>query len=300
MRLFKANYRDREGKQQKSARWYLDFTDANGIRRRLPGLPDRKATEALGRNLERLVVCRMNGEQPDRQLSEWLECCPERLRDKLAAIGLLSRERAAGGKPLSEHLADYRACLLARGNTAKHANMMIRHCERVFDGAGCVAWSDLSPSKIIKALDSLRSEQGKGGAGKVKLSAMTRNHYLRGVKSFGGWMVADGRASENPLAHLKAINTQTDRRHLRRALEVDEVRRLLDATNREPTRFGMTGPERALLYRLAIETGLRANELRSLTVASFDLDGLTVAVEAAYSKHRRQDSVQYVQTRPRL
>ena len=53
----------------------------------------------------------------------------------------------------------------------------------------------------------------------------------------------------------------------------------------------MTGPERVLLYRLAVETGLRASELRSLTQASFDLnsDQATVAVEAAYSKHRRQD-----------
>ena len=46
---------------------------------------------------------------------------------------------------------------------------------------------------------------------------------------------------------------------------------------------------RALLYRLAIETGLRASELRSLTVSSFDFDNCTVIVEAGYSKHRRQD-----------
>jgi hypothetical protein len=56
-------------------------------------------------------------------------------------------------------------------------------------------------------------------------------------------------------------------------------------------RFGMTGRERALLYRLAIETGLRAAELASLTRASFALAGaqITVTVEAGYSKHRRQD-----------
>jgi hypothetical protein len=47
-----------------------------------------------------------------------------------------------------------------------------------------------------------------------------------------------------------------------------------------------------MLYRLAVETGLRAAELASLTPASFhlaDLDAATVKVTAAYSKHRRDD-----------
>ncbi len=53
----------------------------------------------------------------------------------------------------------------------------------------------------------------------------------------------------------------------------------------------MTGASRALLYRLAVETGLRAGELASLKRSSFglDADSPTVTVEAAYSKHRRED-----------
>ena len=55
----------------------------------------------------------------------------------------------------------------------------------------------------------------------------------------------------------------------------------------------MTGPARALLYRLALETGLRAAELRSLTMASFDLDAdpPTVTVAAGYRKRRRDDTL---------
>jgi len=37
--------------------------------------------------------------------------------------------------------------------------------------------------------------------------------------------------------------------------------------------------------------GLRANELRTLKVSSFDLDNETVMVDAAYSKHRRRDTL---------
>jgi integrase len=46
-----------------------------------------------------------------------------------------------------------------------------------------------------------------------------------------------------------------------------------------------------MCYRLALSTGFRVKELRSLTPESFNLDGDTpiVIVAAAYSKHRRED-----------
>jgi len=42
------------------------------------------------------------------------------------------------------------------------------------------------------------------------------------------------------------------------------------------------------LYRLAVETGLRRDELKSLRGPSFDFENLTVTVEAGYSKNRKQ------------
>ena len=72
---------------------------------------------------------------------------------------------------------------------------------------------------------------------------------------------------------------------------MNELLHLLDTTADGPTRLGMTGPERGMLYRVAVETGLRANELRSLRVSSFDWVACTVTVQAAYSKHRRQDMI---------
>jgi integrase len=58
-------------------------------------------------------------------------------------------------------------------------------------------------------------------------------------------------------------------------------------------RFGMAACARALLYRLAVETGLRAGELRSLTRASFTLEGAdqSVTIAAAYAKNRREDTL---------
>lgn len=127
--------------------------------------------------------------------------------------------------------------------------------------------------------------------GSGNLSIASSNHLLTAIKGFCRWMVRDGRTGDSPVAYLQTLNAATDVRHQRRALSRDEVRRLVRAARMGPTRYGMRGPERALVYRLAVETGLRLGELRSLTPASFDLDTVrpTMTVEAAYSKDRRED-----------
>jgi integrase len=154
--------------------------------------------------------------------------------------------------------------------------------DHIFTDCKFVLWSDISASRLERYLDDLRD----GGSG---ISARTFNSNLKAVKQFCNWMIKNGRASESPVVCLECLNTETDKRHPRRALELDEIRRLLKAAVASPKRFSMTGYARALLYRLAIETGLRASELRSLTASSFDFDNCTVTVEAGYSKHRRQD-----------
>ena len=141
-------------------------------------------------------------------------------------------------------------------------------------------------------LDGLRADKtDRHGAVTPGLGPTAFNHYLTAFKSFCKWMVRDGRVAENPVAYLTGLNAKTDLRRQRRALSVEELRKLLDETRRGPDRFGMTGPERAMLYRVAVETGLRRGELASLTRVSFALEGMrpTVTVQAGYSKHRRED-----------
>ena len=87
------------------------------------------------------------------------------------------------------------------------------------------------------------------------------------------------------------MNSRPDRRHDRRAFDLDELRQLLNVVQTAPARFGMNGPERSMLYKLAASTGLRSAELRTLTPLLFDLDADTpaVTVAASYSKHRCED-----------
>ena len=118
-------------------------------------------------------------------------------------------------------------------------------------------------------------------------SARTVQATIGAAKSFTRWLVACGKLPRDPLASVSKPSPETDRRRERRMLLPDEWPHLVDATLTGPERDGMTGAERALLYRLAIATGLRSNELRSLTRTSIVLDATRpyVRVKAADTKN---------------
>ncbi len=282
MRVFRVSYKDKSGNKQQASKWYMDFTDHKGIRHRWPGFEDNRQTDSLGRQIERLVKYKMAGEMPDVKLCRWLENLPKRYLKLLVSIGLLGPHKATAGKLLTEHLDDFHKSLLAKGDTPKQAKQVTTRARKVISGCRFRTWMDISASKVENYLAELRNN-GQG------ISIQTSNFYLQAIKQFCKWMVSDRRATDSPLEHLKGLNVRTDRRHDRRALEPDEIRRLLEATRAAPERFGMSGYQRALLYQLAVETGLRATELRSLKASSFNFDGFTVTIEAGYSKHRRQD-----------
>lgn len=299
MKLSRVGYTGTDGSRRASKRWYARVR-FRGTSYRVRGFTDRGATEELQRKLERLAAQRVAGELPDAALLRWIENLPSDLQDRLQAIGLLDARRLAAAKALFDprsdderqarpdalpnHVDDYRASLAAKGNTAQHVTTVAVRVRRLFDEAGFRFWSDVTGQAVQATLHRWR-ESGT--------AAQTLNHYLVNAKSFGRWMVRERRASESPLDHLQGLNVRAARKRLRRALTIDEARRLLEATAQGGARYGMSGPERALVYRLAIETGLRSSELSSLTRGSFSFGVTppTVTVEARHSKRRRQDTV---------
>jgi len=125
-----------------------------------------------------------------------------------------------------------------------------------------------------------------------KFSKNTANYYLKAFQHFARWMVDDRRAGTSPVAHLKAVEVKKrDVCRRRRALGPNEVRRLLEAAIASETGFRLTGYQRSMIYRLAVESGLRANEIRRLTVADFDFNNCTVTVQDHTAKNRREKTL---------
>ncbi|MDO8302017.1 MAG: tyrosine-type recombinase/integrase, partial [Sedimentisphaerales bacterium] len=264
---------------------YLAFTDFSGIHHRLALLSDKTASESLAEIVKRLVRTKAVG--MDDQTARDMQQLPDRISRRLIAWGVVGGQAAGMGKPLAEHLKDYKQGMLDKGNTADYAELTHNRAKTVLvDKCKFTYIADIKASSVANIIAGLRHEKTK-----IPLSLQSQNFYLKACQQFIHWMVHDRRTSDDPLRHLKGKNVKLDRRHDRRALSADELRRLFEATAAAPFRWGMAGTERVLLYQLAAETGLRANEIRSLKVSSFDLLGHTIALKAGYSKRRREDTI---------
>ena len=115
MRVYRVWYKDKNSERKQVRKWWVELRDHLRAIRRFPPFTNKTQSEALGKQIERLVHYKVAGEQPDPQLSRWLEEIPEKLRDRFVKIGLLDAKRAAVGKPLKEHVEDFESSLLAKG-----------------------------------------------------------------------------------------------------------------------------------------------------------------------------------------
>jgi integrase len=237
-------------------KWTILYFDENGVRRKKAGAPDKAVTERIAADIENKVALRRDG-----------------LIDPAA-----ERRAAHERTPLKTHLGHYRAALRAKGNTEKHIETFVSRASRVLDRAGVSRLSEMTPARVQVALASLRA---------AGLSPATVNHHRNAVRGFSRWCWKDGRTAADCLVGVTPYNAEADRRHDRRTLAPDELALLIRAAHEGPTHRRMTGPARALCYRLAVASGLRFAEIKSLTDASFDLnaDRPTVTVLAAYSKN---------------
>ena len=250
--------RDKNGQKIriKSKRWYIDYKDGSGVRRRVRGFRDKVASAQLAAKLEREA--------------------------EFTRAGLVDKYQQHRERPLSKHLDDFRDYLHNKGVTEQHYYLVFNRAKAVMDGCKFAFPNDLSASKVQEYLAARR----QGGLG-----IRSSNFYLQAAKQFLRWMVSDGRLPDNPLGFLRGLNPKLDVRHKRRALTTEEAAKLINTTANGATHSDMTGLERAMLYKLALNTGFRACELYSLTWDSFDFSesAPAVCIKAAYSKHRRDD-----------
>ncbi len=253
-----------------SGNYVISYFDADRKRRQVnSGTPDLATAERIAGQLENKAPLRQAGIIDPTQ----------------------ERFSTEARRPLVDHIEDYRRFLTSKGNTPKHVESTVRYIEIVCQRVNAKQVSDLNGAAVLQVVGELRnkgiSKRTKDGAG-----PRTANACLTAIKGFSRWLWRERRTPVDVLATLQRFNEEIDRRHVRRELTPDEAVYLLGFVEGYTTKFhNMPGPDRAMVYRLALGTGFRAKELRSLTPASFDLDAdpPTATVDAAYSKRRHQD-----------
>src|ERR1700722_8814130 len=246
-----------------AAKWYGRYRDANGKPQKQPLSSNKDAAKVMLGNLLK---------KREKEKSGIRDCYADYRRASLTDL-----------------TAEYAQYIIDKAATAVESHQTRRRCEIAFHGCGFMLLWDLGATGVERWLAERRAlPKHKGGFGPA-----SSNHYLKSCKAFGNWLVKSRRIPENPFRHLARVNVDVDIRHERRALTAEEFAQLLTAARSGKTFRKTTGTDRAFLYLVSAMTGLRASELASLTPESFALDADTpvVAVEAAYSKHRRRDEV---------
>jgi len=251
--------RGRDKKNRKAVYW-IQYFDQSGKRRQVKGFTDRSLSTELAAKLEAEVRARKTGlVDPDL-------------------------ERAADQRrlPIDNHIKAFRKAIAH--NTPKYVNLIVARVNKVLHGCGFECLADVDREAVVDFLAKHREQENLGNR--------SYNHYGDALDAFGRWLVSDKRSLFNPFENLPRLNPEIDVRHKRRALSNEDLAKLVRAAqnSKKPVQR-YPGELRAKLYQVAFLTGLRRNELSSLTPRSFKLDDEqpTVTVEAAFSKHRRKD-----------
>ncbi len=239
--------KDRTKYLKPAKKWYTEYHDANDTLKRVALSPNKDAAQLMLAEILKGVEMEKGGHRD-----------PFRPHRKT---------------PLTTHRDDWLGVLAARGRGKEYTDLKKARVDAILTACGFVYPADLSAERLERYLESLRT-------GKKRLSVQTTNDYLQAVSQFCNWLVENERLERNPFDKLKKGNAERDRRHVRRVLDADELRRLVAATRASTiVRRHLSGEERAVLYSVAAFTGYRAGELAALTPRCFDLDAEQPAIE---------------------
>jgi hypothetical protein len=218
--------KDRHGKFHRN--WRFKYIDHQGNRRTATGLPTKAAKKTLAWKIQAQEDEIRKGLRPAPKESD-----KPRPFEKVVAEYLAWGESQGGhgGRPWSRTHLKIRTRHLRFWRTRLNL-------DQLSDLAGC----------LPRVEETLRELQGRGRAGK------TLQNYAEALAALCDWALKRGYLDHDPLKNLEGFDTTP--RTIRRAPTPEEIQAILAAAE----------PERRLLYEVALASGLRANELRSLRV----------------------------------
>ncbi len=187
----------------------------------------------------------------------------------------------AAKEPLVKHLADWEATMLSKGNTLTHTKRYLRIASEVLID-GC-RWS-----RIVE-LDCLAADRWISAQFRCRRwKSATCNHAVQAVRSFGRWLEQYDRSPSNAFKLLKKRRVIDE--EPQGALDDAEIVRVIQAAEKGPAVYGVSGHDRGMLYRVGLGTGFRAGSLRKLTRESFVLDSAApfVVLPASDNKSRKR------------
>lgn len=238
---------DKNGRPHK--KWRFKYVDYEGKRRTATGHPTKEETKTLAWKTETEQKLIRDGMRPRPK-----SCDQPRTFEAVVAEYLAWGESQGGhgGRPW------------AKG----HLVMRRRHLKFWRNRLALDFLSDLIGS-LPKVEAALREKQNAGRAGK------TLQNYAEALAALCDWAIDREYLESDPLKKLQKFDVSP--RTFRRALTAEEVNRVLAAAPLD----------RRILFEVALASGLRAGELRSLRVSHLDAVAGGLRLEAAWTKGRK-------------
>ncbi len=225
--------------------------------------------------------------------------------------------------PLSQHIAEYVEHLASRKVHPDRRKTTKTRLIESSNGCGFRYLNDLNADALQNWLCSQMESKTRN------MSAAVYNGYVELWVAFGNWCIGrrvhgkrwsmngDKRLIANPFAGFGRLDEQSDRRRMARALKESELVSLLEAARKRPLEDAMTvrtgpnkgeltakisesrrqelaklGHERALIYKTAILTGLRLNEMRTLKVGDLSFGDVPfIRLQRSNEKNRKGSTV---------
>ena len=117
--------------------------------------------------------------------------------------------------------------------------------------------------------------------------ARTIHDHLGTIKRYTNWLYRNDRVMKDPFAGVQRPSPKEGQVKFRRPLTQEEWKQITSVLTEGAPVFWMDPKERKLLYHLAIRTGLRVSELRSLRVKDFVLTGRDPHVLCTKTKNKK-------------
>ena len=267
-RTYKVSLPDGTTERRKCDHWTIQYRDAAGKVKSVQGYADKSASKQKAAELERALA---RGEQG------------------LAPNPYRGHKARATTEHVKEYLADLRAAGRDDGyvyNAEQRLSTLIAECK-------WNALGDVEINSFLRWREQRRASGNPKGRGSKKgagASASTLNQFLDTARAFLNWCAQTGRIEGVPVGG-KVISTllagvvkvDGPKVRLRRALSDDQVTALLAAAP----------DERAIVYRTALATGLRRDELAQLVWGDLGLSAIPpyAQLRSEATKARRGDRI---------
>lgn len=236
----------------------FQYTDHNGRRRTGTGTTSRAETKKIAEKVEAEHAMIKNG---FKELPKFSKKQQRRSFDEVVQeyIEWGTAQGGRRGKPWSPtHLRNRKAQLPWWGEKLKLKSL-----------------ADLNDSLVVveKAIRELKKER----------TGKTVANYIDSLRSFCSYCVTREYLERHPLEKLQGVDKTPEVR--RRCLTQAEIDALLEVSDNEW--------HYQLLYKVALLTGLRLNELRQLKVSDLDIGNSSLKLHSDWTKNRR-DGIQVI------